>query len=227
MNEKMALHWRRFQGWAMSNYMFLVTRTARWYIEGHERVQEARDSRRPILWTAWHGQMMGLMAYGLRYATHVDSGAVVVGDERHDVLGAMNRNYGVKNFFVDMEGNPMAAGRVVLQVIREMKQGREIVIAPDGPDGPAYLQKEGTNFLARKARAAIIPCGIWTRAAYHLNRWDHYMIPYPFARFYMSVGELIMVERKADEATLKQTITQRLHETRARAQVMAGIRPWR
>jgi hypothetical protein len=39
-------------------------------------------------------------------------------------------------YAVDMDGNPMAAGRSVLRIIQEMKRGKHSFIAPDGPGGP-------------------------------------------------------------------------------------------
>ena len=132
---------------------------------------------------------MPFVAFGDRYLPNEAFAAIRVGDERGDVLGAYAERLGSRTYRVNMEGNPFAAGRAVLQVIREMKAGKQSLIAPDGPDGPAFVPKRGVTFLARKAEAAVLPVGVWTRQAYALNRWDNYLVPFPFARIHVVLGK--------------------------------------
>lgn len=219
--------WRRVQGTALFSYSRLVAFSSRYRIEGWRHLQTAQNSGRPVLWAMWHGQLMPFIAFGDRHLPNEEFTAIRVGDERGDVLGAYGDRLGTRTYRVDMSGNPFAAGRSVLKVIRAMKAGQQSAIAPDGPDGPAYVPKRGVTFLARKAEAAILPVGVWTRQAYQLNRWDHYLVPLPFARIHVVLGEPLLVDKDAEEAELEARITRALHAVRARAQVLAGVRPWR
>jgi lysophospholipid acyltransferase (LPLAT)-like uncharacterized protein len=218
--------WRRVQGNALFAYSRLVALTSRYRIEGWRQLSRAEASGHPILWALWHGQMMLFITFGDRHLPNDQFAAVRVGDERGDVLGAYGDRLGTSTYRVNMEGNPFAAGRAVLQVIRAMKAGKQSAIAPDGPDGPAYVPKRGVTFLARKAEAALLPVGLWTRQAYALNRWDHYLVPFPFARIDVTIGEPLFVDRQADETMLETRLVDALHQARARAQVLAGVRPW-
>lgn len=219
--------WRRLEGTALFSYSRLVAFTSRYRAEGWQNLHAAQATGRPLLWALWHGQVMPFVAFGDRYLPNEQFVAIRVGDERGDVLGAYADRLGSRTYRVDMEGNPFAAGRAVLRVIREMKGGKQSLIAPDGPDGPAFVPKRGITFLARKAEAAVLPVGVWTRQAYQLNRWDNYLVPLPFARIHVTLGEPLLVDRHADEAALERQISRALHRARARAQVLAGVRPWR
>jgi len=219
--------WRQLQGNALYAYSQLVTRTARFRVEGCEQMEAAEASGRPVLWAFWHGQVMAFVSFGDRFLENEDFVAIMVGDERGDTLGAFARRLRGRTFRVDMEGNPFAAGRTVLRVIQEMKAGRQSVIAPDGPDGPAFAPKPGIAFLARKAEAAILPLGVWTRQAYQLRRWDRYLVPAPFARFHVKIGRPLLAERRMEQEALLRQIAVALHAARARAMVLAGARPWR
>ena len=201
--------------------------TGRFRVEGWGNLDVALRSQRPILWSIWHGQLMAFVTFGVRFLDPSEFVAVMVGDERGDTLGTLSKRLGGKTFRVDMSGNPVAAGRAVLRVIQNMQEGYKSVIAPDGPDGPPFVPKPGVAFLAKKARAAIVPIGIWSRPAVHLQRWDKYLLPLPFARYHVSIGTPLTVERNDDQDQLLKQISHALHQVRSRAQVLAGVRPWR
>jgi lysophospholipid acyltransferase (LPLAT)-like uncharacterized protein len=227
MLDNIATAWRTFEGEFVYLYHWLTMRTSTWHVEGKANVTEARASGRPLLFTFWHGQVPLFIMYGHRFFEPTKFTLVAVGDERHDVLGRLGARIGAKTYAVDMQGNPVAAGRATLQVIKALKQGHDSMIAPDGPDGPAYEPKDGVAFLAQKAEANIMPVGVWTRQAYQRKRWDHYMVPYPFAQIHMVFGRPIPASKNDDSDALLLQITEALHAARTRAQELAGITPWR
>ena len=78
---------------------------------------------------------------------------------------------------------------------RMMKNGHSIVTTADGPRGPKYEFKAGIVLMARVAGVPIIPIGCAADRAWYLTRWDDFMIPKPFARIVIAVGEPIPVSR--------------------------------
>lgn len=227
MNNNLAATWRTIEGEFVYLYHWLTTFTARWQIEGEANLAAARAHGRPILFTAWHGQVALFLMYGHRFFDPAKFTLIIVGDERTDILGRLGSRIGSQHHSVDMQGNPMAAGRATLRVIKAMKQGQNSFIAPDGPDGPAYEPRAGVIYLAKKAAATILPLGIWARPAYQRQRWDHYIVPFPFARAQMVIGDPILANKRDDDALLMEQVTTALHSARTRAQEMAGIQPWR
>ncbi len=223
----LATRWREAEGTALYMYQRFLTKSARWHFEGKSNINKAKLSGRPILWTLWHAQIMAFIVYGDRFEGWENFCLVLAGDTRYDVLGTLANRFGAASYGVNMQGNPVASGRAVLRVIKAMKSGKHTMLAPDGPDGPPFVPKRGVAFLARKAKAVILPVGVWTRHAYQMRRWDRYMIPFPFAKMNMAIGEPIMAEPKMEEQMLLDTIAERLDATRTRAQEMSGITPWR
>lgn len=225
--ERLAAAWRRLLGHGLFAYSRFVMLTSRFRVEGWENMKEAEASGRPLLWSLWHGQMMPFVVFGDRFLERDNFVAVVVGDSRGDTLGTYGSHFGSKAYLVDMGGNPVAAGRAVLRIVQGLQGGRQSLIAPDGPDGPPYVPKRGVTFLARKAEAAILPVGLWSRQAIRLPRWDHYQVPAPFGRLHVTIGAPIFATRRSHEETLTEALSTALHKARTRAQVMAGVRPWR
>jgi lysophospholipid acyltransferase (LPLAT)-like uncharacterized protein len=79
---------------------------------------------------------------------------------------------------------------------RMMKQGYSIVTTADGPRGPQHEFKPGTVLMARVAGVPIVPIGCAADRAWYLEkRWDRFMIPKPFARIVVAVGEPVPVPR--------------------------------
>jgi lysophospholipid acyltransferase (LPLAT)-like uncharacterized protein len=165
--------------------------------------------------------------YGVRMEDRRSFVLVVVGDERHHVLDFLAKRLGAETFAADMQGSPFAAGRAVLKVIQAMKKGKQSFIAPDGPDGPPFVAKPGVATIARKAMAAVLPVGMWTRHAYQLHRWDRYIVPLPFAHIHMVVGPAIMPSTAKNDDALIAQISTALDSVRCNAQIAAGIEPWR
>jgi len=210
--------WLSFEGRSLAIYHRILSGTCRWQVNGRENITLAESSKRPLLWVFWHGQLSPMVTFLNRFYDPRNIVMVTIGgDERGQILQQFARSLHASPHAVDMSGNPMAAGRAVLRIIQEMKAGKHSFIAPDGPDGPPFEPKPGALFLAKKARAALIPVGAYARPAYNLRRWDKYNIPLPFSRIQLEVGPPIFVDKAVDEEQLSSQLSDTLSTLYARA----------
>ena len=212
-------HWHRLQTWGLSAYASLVWRTARYCVEGEEHIDQVHRAGRPLIIAAWHGMSM-MLAGGCVSAQEDPSQYVMVvpDDHRGAVLLTWGRRMGVTPFVISMEADSMVAARRLLALIGQMKQGKSLILNPDGPDGPSHEPKGGVVLIARKAQAMIVPAGAFTATGYRIPRWDRYVVPFPFSRIAIVLGEPLEVPPHLDLDEARTALRKRLNEAERAAE---------
>jgi hypothetical protein len=89
-----------------------------------------------------------------------------------------------------IRGSATQSGALALRNQHAMiKRGYSIVSTPDGPQGPLYEMKTGVMVMARIGGVPIVPLACAAESAWYLDRWDRFMVPKPFSRVVVAVGE--------------------------------------
>ncbi len=70
-----------------------------------------------------------------------------------------------------------------------VKEGISPAVTPDGPRGPRFKFKPGALFAARIAARPVVPIAYAAKPAFVLKTWDKFIIPMPFGRICMAIGE--------------------------------------
>ena len=93
-----------------------------------------------------------------------------------------------------IRGSANQTGALVLRDMHQfVKRGLSIVTTADGPSGPKYEFKPGAVLMARIVSVPLVPLACAADRAWYLKRWDNFMIPKPFARIVLAVGEPVNV----------------------------------
>lgn len=223
---------RRVQGWGLSTYAGLVGRTARYQMEGQEHVNQVHAAGRPAIIAGWHGMTMMLVGY---LATRDPDQYVLVvpDDSRGAVLSVFARRLGAHPFTISMKADSMVAARRLLALVRQMKvrtdasgeasrprEGKDLLLNPDGPDGPSHEPKKGVVFIARKTGALIVPTGAFTATGYRIPRWDRYVVPFPFSRIAVVMGEPMEVSTEVDLEQARVAVRERLNQVERAAELL-------
>jgi lysophospholipid acyltransferase (LPLAT)-like uncharacterized protein len=97
-----------------------------------------------------------------------------------------------------------------------VKDGISPGITPDGPRGPRFKFKPGAIFTAQISRKAVVPIAFAAKPAWVLRTWDKFVIPSPFARVRIAIGEPYFPPEKLDDeqmAAAQRELERRMLET--------------
>lgn len=173
---------------------------------GGEIVTAFRRARQPIVFTLWHGQMLPLL-WG-----HRNQGVSVLISEHRD--GEIIARIAVALGFRTVRGSTYrGADRALAGLVRELRDGHDVAVTPDGPRGPAGHFAPGALVAAQKANAPIVSVGAAATRAWRMKSWDGFMIPKPFARVTIAYGTARIEGASAREAAAEAPRFQRLMES--------------
>jgi lysophospholipid acyltransferase (LPLAT)-like uncharacterized protein len=101
-------------------------------------------------------------------------------------------------------GSTTRGGTVALRgIIRALKSGEYVGITPDGPRGPRERVSTGTIAAARLSGAVLLPVTYGAKRRKILDSWDRFVIPFPFTRGIVEVGQPIPVLDSSDESLIE------------------------
>ena len=114
--------------------------------------------------------------------------------------------------------------RALVQLRRDLNEGRPAAFTLDGPRGPARVAQPGAVFLAGATGHPILPFHIESSSAWTMGSWDRAQVPKPFARVGVVIGEPLAVPDTADaivEAS-RVSLERALGELEVRAAQVVG-----
>jgi len=95
-------------------------------------------------------------------------------------LAEVLRSWGYKHIIHGAPGR--SSKRAFIKLLREIKNGRTVFIAPDGTRGPRHVLKIGALFLAKQGKVPLYILSPRYKGIRCRFLWDKFLLPYPFAR---------------------------------------------
>ena len=174
----------------------LIGPTLRIAVSYEDGAQKKLDQR-PLIASFWHSCMIP--------ATYIfrDMGIRVMSSNSYDgeYMGRIIHKFG----FLAVKGSSSRnAVRALLGLRRALEEGWTVAFTLDGPRGPRHKVKPGPVALARSSGLALTMFHAAVDRAWVLNTWDRLMIPMPFSRVLVRVGQLIPVPGDATDEDIER-----------------------
>ena len=143
---------------------------------------------KPIIMACWHGELLMIpYAYTIfRRNPHVK---LLISEHFDGNLIAKTLNF--FNFDTIRGSSTRGGTRALIQSIKELKNGYDLGITPDGPKGPRHEVSNGIIVMAQKAKANIVLVEIKPSSYWQLGSWDKFVVPKPFGTINYYISELI------------------------------------
>jgi lysophospholipid acyltransferase (LPLAT)-like uncharacterized protein len=127
----------------------------------------------------WHNRLLIFPLVLRRFFPNRHGAALISASRDGDLLAD-----GIQRFGYDViRGSSSRLGAsAILQLTQVLASGRDVVITPDGPRGPAYELGPGIIFLAQRSGAAVLPMNLEYSRCWRLGSWDRFIVPRPFSK---------------------------------------------
>jgi len=134
----------------------------------------------------WHNRLL-LISFVLKKFFPQRPGAGLISASRDgDMIADATRRFG---FDVVRGSSSRMGASALLELSEVLASGRDVLITPDGPRGPAYELGPGIIFLAQKTGAPVVPVNMEYSNCWRVKSWDRFIIPKPFSKVRVIIGQ--------------------------------------
>jgi lysophospholipid acyltransferase (LPLAT)-like uncharacterized protein len=142
----------------------------------------------PVIFLLWHNRISGMPAFYERWRRPGRPRAVVLTSASREgsLLAEVLRHFGLGA----VRGSTSRRASVALrEMARQIAQGHDIIITPDGPRGPRYRLQPGALYLGQTTGRPVVPLQLEYSRYIRFKSWDGFAIPLPFARVQIGIGD--------------------------------------
>jgi lysophospholipid acyltransferase (LPLAT)-like uncharacterized protein len=134
----------------------------------------------------WHNRLL-LISFVLKKFFPDRAGAGLISASRDgDLIADATQRFG---FDVVRGSSSRMGASALLELSEILASGRDVLLTPDGPRGPAYELGQGIIFLAQKTGAPVVPINMEYSSCWRLKNWDRFIIPRPFSKVRVILGQ--------------------------------------
>ena len=127
----------------------------------------------------WHNRLL-LFPFVLKRYLPARRGAALISASRD---GAILADLIERFDFEVVRGSSSRQGASAIRQLSEViASGRDVVITPDGPRGPAYQLGQGIIYLAQQSGAEVVPVNMEYSSSWRVKSWDRFILPKPFSK---------------------------------------------
>jgi lysophospholipid acyltransferase (LPLAT)-like uncharacterized protein len=110
--------------------------------------------------------------------------------------------------------------RLLRELMDRVAEGWSLAITPDGPLGPRFTVQPGFALLSKRLGLPVHPVGIAAAHAWTAASWDRFVIPKPWTRLAIAIGEGLHPEGYRDARAMCPALARALSETTHMARLL-------
>lgn len=167
-------------------FIELLWWTCRIRFVGRERFDELVREEQAVVPVCWHQHLLVCARFVVGRRSGLKSGFMISPSVDGEAPTMLARSYGAHI----VRGSGSYTGvRAVRGAHQAIMDGVSPLITPDGPRGPRFKFKPGAIFAAQISGKRVMPMAFAAKPAFVLDTWDKFVLPVPFGRIYIALGE--------------------------------------
>lgn len=142
----------------------------------------------PIIFAFWHDELLLQPLLYQKFREKPNASVMISEHFDGEIIAKLVKYFGLDS----IRGSARKGGaRVLLQAIKQVREGQDVAITPDGPKGPRHSVAEGIVLLAQKTGLPIVCYNYDASKKWRLKSWDRFIIPKPFCTLSFIASEPI------------------------------------
>ena len=179
-------------GWLLMKFIYFTNKKVY-----HEPKVVPND---PFIIAFWHGELLIAPFVYLHFRKKANIQVLTSEHFDGDLIAKTLDNFG----FGAIRGSSTRGGvKVLLQAIKELKNGSDLGITPDGPKGPRHEVQDGIVVMAQKTHSKIMLVEIKSTSYWKLKSWDKFIVPKPFGSLEFFISEPLDITSMSSEKAKK------------------------
>lgn len=155
-------------------------------VSGQEHLDAVTRDGKAFIPCCWHQRLYACVGF-LAYAPKVKLGFIISPSRDGELVARMVQGLGLRI----IRGSASRTGAQALRDLHQIITAESVcpMLHPDGPRGPAREFKPGTLMLGQWSQAPMLPLAYACDRYWQIRSWDQLIIPKPFARVAIAIGE--------------------------------------
>jgi lysophospholipid acyltransferase (LPLAT)-like uncharacterized protein len=167
----------------------------RFDLEESESFLDLERQQHPVVLAIWHETILAVTWYVAHLLKRGVKATFLISPSVDGEVGAvLLAQFGSRAVRGSGRRSAAAALAGLHRAITE--SGQSPFITLDGSKGPWRVSKKGAIKVARGAGVPIIPIGLAASRSWRAKTWDHHLVPKPFAKVAITLGEPMTVPQE-------------------------------
>lgn len=180
----------------LTRLLFATCRTS-WV--GREHLAKLDREGQPLIAAFWH--------YGVFLILHLSRGqrkwvAMVSASQDGEYVARIIESFGFETVRGSRNRGGIGALKGMVKAVRD--RGLSAAIVADGSQGPPLVAQPGAVLLASHGGRSVLPVGWAADRYWSFRSWDRTVLPKPFARIVVEVGEPLAVPAGLNSEQLEE-----------------------
>ncbi|MSN95640.1 lysophospholipid acyltransferase family protein [Campylobacter sp. FMV-PI01] len=150
----------------------------------------------PCVVVFWHGRL-AMMSFAYRHwwlkkFKGKKQGKVIISDHKDgEIIAQVIEKFHIKAI---RGSSSKGAIKALINSFKEIKNGIDVIITPDGPRGPIYSVADGAVIIAQKMELEIYALNYEASKFWKFKSWDEMILPKPFSTINFSLSKSFSVK---------------------------------
>lgn len=144
---------------------------------------------KPCVVVFWHGRIT-MMSFAYRHWWGKNrKGKVIISNHKDgEIIASAGSLFGIEA----IRGSSSKGGaRALMNSFKEIKNGVDVIITPDGPRGPKHSIADGAVAISQKKDLKVYSLNYEASRFWKFKSWDEMILPKPFSVINFSLSEPI------------------------------------